>query len=208
MTLGSKADEADVGGGSLGLVTKDIDEVGPINAIEGDWERIKVNVDSGAIDWVTNANTAKASGIKHTKASKTGVGYRAANGTKIENYGEKMLQGYTDDWTPVKVAMQVTDVNKTLGSVYRMNQCGNAVMLDGNDSYVLDKKSGKKTQIILDNGQFVFYLWVRKQKDDGIHDAKGEPSKNAWKKGNRFAGLSEDDENDDMELGFIRQERR
>ena len=48
--------------------------------------KIKVSLDSGAIDWVTDKETAKGFKTRETEMSKAGLGYRVANGTKIENY--------------------------------------------------------------------------------------------------------------------------
>ena len=39
----------------------------------------------------------------------------------------------------IAMAMQVTDVKRTLGSVYRMNQAANRVVLDGDESYMMHK---------------------------------------------------------------------
>ena len=107
------------------------------------WRRIVVQTDSGALDTVTPKDAAPGIMLKETMASKNGIGYVDANGTIIKNYGEKMIKGKTDDGTSVSMAMQCADVTKTLGSVYRMNQGGNAIILDGSNSYMVQKKSGK-----------------------------------------------------------------
>ena len=57
--------------------------IGGINPYQGEWEVIKVTVDSGAIDTVTPPNTGKYFPIVETESSKRGLHYRAANGTKI-----------------------------------------------------------------------------------------------------------------------------
>ena len=90
-------------------------------------------------------------------ASKNGIGYIAANGTKIKNYGEKLIKGRTDDRTNVSMATQCADVTKTLGSVYRINQGGNGVWLDGNNSCLVEK-NGEKQKIMEENGQFIMHL--------------------------------------------------
>ena len=120
-----------------------------------------MSLDSGAIHWVTNKDTARAFKIREAEASKAGLGYRAANGTKIENYGERVVEGYTEEWEPVAVAMQIAEVNKTLGSAFRMNQCGNVIVLDGHNSYFVNKNTGKRTKIMQENGQYVFNIWTK-----------------------------------------------
>ena len=64
--------------------------------------------------------------MKETAASKAGLKYRAANGTEINNYGERSFQGVDDDWRSMGMTAQVTDVQTTLGSVHRMLEANNA----------------------------------------------------------------------------------
>jgi hypothetical protein len=124
------------------------------------WERIKVQVDSGAIDTVAPPNIAEAFSVMKTRMSEAGVGFVAANGSKIENFGEKQVVGYTDEGDAVGMRMTVADVHKVLGSVHKMNMGGNRVVLDGARSYMENRNSGKKTKIHYEDGQFILYLWV------------------------------------------------
>ena len=77
-------------------------------------------MDSGAVDNVTGKDVAKHLSIRETMASRAGVNYVAANGTKIGNYGDKVITGVTGNGLKVSMATQVTDVNKTLSSAYRL----------------------------------------------------------------------------------------
>ena len=123
MNLGNSADKEDL---IIGLIERDQILVKEVDTVEGAWEKIKVSLDSGATDWVTNPNTAKAFKVKETAASREGQDYRAANGTIIKNYGEKLIDGITEAGNQVQVA----DANKTLGSASRMNQCRIEYVLD------------------------------------------------------------------------------
>ena len=105
--------------------------------------------------------------MKATEASRAGKGYMAANGSKIANYGGKKVVGCTDEWTGISMNMQCADVRKTLASVHRMNQGGNAVVLDGNKSYILHKSTGNTTPIKYEDGQYVFHMWVKKDEPGG-----------------------------------------
>ena len=49
------------------------------------WERIAVQIDSGAIDAVGPKEIASAFGMKETPKSKNGVGFVAASGSSIRN---------------------------------------------------------------------------------------------------------------------------
>jgi hypothetical protein len=122
-----------------------------------------------------------------TEASRQGKGYIAASGTNITNYGETSMIGFTDEWVGVTMKMQCADVKKTLGSVHRMNQGGNVVVLDGHNSYLMNKATGRKTRIGYEDGQYVMYLWV---KSDGA--TKDDTRKVMTS--NRHAALAVDDE--------------
>ena len=93
--------------------------------------------------------------------------------------------------------MQRAEVKKVLGSVHKMNQGGNVVVLDGEKSYTQNKKTGQKTRIGYEEGQCVMYLWVPAAKGA----VKSESDKTL--KGNRYATLAVDEDK-----GFRRQENR
>jgi len=171
------------------------ENVGEINEVEAGWEKIKVQVDSGAIDTVAPKSVAKKFELKETPASRRGVGFVAANGSKIQNYGERKVIGYTDEGTPISMRMTCADVHKVLGSVHKMNQGGNLVVLDGEHSYMKNKASGQKTKIHYEDGQYIMYMWVPCGRQEPV-----KPDKRLSE--NRFSILAAEDE-----AGFTRQVR-
>ena len=84
------------------------------------WELIEVTVDSGVCDRVANRSIAKAFQITPTEASKAGVWYRSACGTKIYTEGEKTVRGHSANGSFIDVTWQVVAVTNPLGSVLRM----------------------------------------------------------------------------------------
>ncbi len=100
-----------------------------------DWERIRGQVDSGAIDAVGPKDVARAFEMKKTLTSKKGVGHVAANWRIINNYGKKKTIGHTESGDGVSIEIQRKDVKKALGSDHEMSMGGNAVALDGDRSY-------------------------------------------------------------------------
>ena len=52
-----------------------------------------MQIDSGAVDTVGPKEIGQAFEIRETKAAKSGRNYVAANGTKINNYGEILIKG-------------------------------------------------------------------------------------------------------------------
>ena len=104
------------------------------------------------------------------------------------------MKGVTEAGNQFSMAIQCADVTKTLGSVHRLNQGGNAVIFDGDQSYMIHKATKTITPIKQEHGQFIMHLWV---KDDN-------PKKTEYQgRGNRFAALIEDNHDDDQ--SFQRQ---
>ena len=162
-------------------------EVNEIRTTPG-WERVRVQIDSGAIDTVGPKGIARAFDMKETVMSKKGIGYVAANGSSIKNYGEKRIAGYTDDGESVSMKIQCADVKKALCSVHKMNMGGNVVVLDGGRSYMQNKETGQRTRIKYEDGQYVMYLWLPSlEKEANIETEK-------VLKGNRFAILATESE--------------
>ena len=93
------------------MIKKGKGEVNEVRAWPG-WERVRVQIDSGAIDTVGPKEIGKAFEMKETEMSKKGIGYVAANGSSIENYGEKKIVGYTDDGESVSMRAQRADVTR------------------------------------------------------------------------------------------------
>ena len=152
------------GGRGLNCVEKKIVEGRrEINEVtqDGEWKKIRVQVDSGAFDWVTPKSTAEHIPISETEASKKGVCYSAANGSDIKAFGEKRIKGLFDEGFGFSAKMQVADVRRTLASVMSINRTGNKVVLDGQGSYLENKRTGKRVKIHIEGNQYVFYLWVK-----------------------------------------------
>ena len=180
---------------------------------DGQWEKIRVQVDSGAFDWVTPRHTATHIPIIETEASKNGMHYSAANGSDIKAYGEKEVTGLFDEGFGMRAKMQVADVKRTLASVMSMNRTGNRVVLDGQNSFVENKKTGKRVQIHVEGNQYVFYIWVKAGYQPKGATQIGEVHKRWVPKTksqgtptrNRYAVLAADD--GDNESVFSRQDK-
>ena len=92
--------------------------------------------------------------------------------------------------------MTCADVHKVLGSVHRMNRGGNRVVLDGDESYIESKRTGRQTKIHYEQGQYILYLWVPA---DG---REAGTVKSEAAKGSRYSILAAEGEQ-----GFARQAR-
>ena len=89
---------------------------------------------------------------KPTKASHSGQRYRAANGSTIRSYGQRVVSGSYANGKKVSLPIQVADVNTVLGSVREVVSVGNRVVFDNDSngkccSYVEHMPTGHKTNI-------------------------------------------------------------
>lgn len=146
------------------------DTMGEISGLEqeGNWEKLEITVDSGAIDHVLPPNKATKFEIKETAASKNGRNFTAANGSTIKNYGAKEVKGKTDKGTDATIVFQVAGVTKPLGAVRRLTKAGpmgNRVVFDEDGSYIEDKRSGQRTTIVDTGKDYIVEMWVEKKED-------------------------------------------
>ena len=137
--------------------TTDVDAV---SGKEGTWERLPIKVDSGAVETVMPASMARHIPTRETNRSKNGSGFRAANGSHIQHYGQKALKGYGDEFQSLNIIAQVADVKTALASVYRMVQAGNMVHFEKDNCYIQHLETGTVTPMLEKNGGFEIGLWV------------------------------------------------
>ena len=62
-----------------------------------EWEKMILKVDSGAIDTCIPKGCAQAFELQESAMSKAGVGYQAANGTPIENHGQRNVRALAEN---------------------------------------------------------------------------------------------------------------
>jgi len=102
-------------------------------------------VDSGAIDTVLPKDSAKHVPVRQAEMSRKGMYYTTADGFPVYNEGERIIEGFSDQGTPVRTPMQVADVSKPLMSVRRMKQAGNLVVFGLSEGLaIIDVKTGAK----------------------------------------------------------------
>jgi len=133
---------------------------------QGTWERLTVVVDSGACETVGPVNVATGFDLRETTASRNGVHYVAANGTKICNHGERNIRGLNAAGNRIGFAMQAADVNKVLAAVNQVVKAGNKVVFDEGPNgmapnhHIYNYATGTRTEMELRNGQYLFEMWV------------------------------------------------
>ena len=100
--------------------------------------------------------------VKEGAASRRGVEYEVADGTKIPNKGEKTFTGETKESIARRITAQVADVNKALLSVSKITKAGNRVVFDEDGSYIEDKVTGQKMWMEHEGGMYTLKMWVRR----------------------------------------------
>ena len=74
-----------------------------------------VNVDCGAIDSCMPKSKCGQFKISPSGMSKKGAKYVAANGTEIDNVGQRDVKGMTSEGNNASMTFQVADVKGSLG---------------------------------------------------------------------------------------------
>ena len=118
----------------------------------------KVTIDSGAAESVMPRGMLQREPLVEGDAKKAGVRYVAANGSKMDNYGEKRVRFKREGFNGVNsLLFQVTDVGKPRASVSRILDKGNAVIFSRGlgGSYVINDKTGQRIPLVEEKGTFV-----------------------------------------------------
>ena len=100
-------------------------------------------MDSGATITVIHPSVGKLYEVTESAASKAGVQYQLANGDELLNLGKKFLPLVTKESTTREMMAQVADVTMPLHSPRALHASGHMVVLDGENSFVLNKITGE-----------------------------------------------------------------
>ena len=147
----------------IGLVGRNTaPEIREICTVSGEWERIPIKIDSGAIDTVMPPSVGRHFNVVETEMSQKGPGFKAANGTPIKHLGQRIIKGVGDQFQMLSVTAQVAEVKSTLGSVYQMLRAGNRVHFEEGNCYIEHIRTGKRTVVLEKNGTFEVGIWVPK----------------------------------------------
>ena len=135
--------------------------VGPSGKNEG-WRCLSIAVDSGACDNVIGPDDIPdyRDDIKETAESLRGDCFISASGEDIPNYGEVNVPLITRELGIKAVKFQAVGVAKPLLSAEKMNQAGHVVVLDGDNSCIINKTTHEVTALRREEGNFMLDVWV------------------------------------------------
>ena len=133
-----------------------------INNLEEGWEFISILIDSGSTETVAPKDILEGYELISTDWSEAGKGYSAANGSEIQNLGEKVVKGQTATGMWCSMKFQVCSVTKPLGSVSRMCQAGSRVIFcpPEEGSYIENVRTGRRTPLRQSKGLYFLDMWI------------------------------------------------
>ena len=142
------------------------------------YEKIRVTADSGAVDHVAPKSTAAHIPIRETTASRQGVHYIAANGSRISNMGATRIRGYTKERTPLDMTWQIAEVKRPLASIGKICDAGNTAIFTDKGGFIVPAESLKGIIGKLENtdqpvlrmnreqGVYSFDMWVHRSEKE------------------------------------------
>ena len=125
-----------------------------------EWELLEMAVDSGAGETVLEIGVVKCVEAVDGEAKRRGVRYEVADGTLMENEGEKEFVAVTEEGSKRKVVGQVCGVNKSLLSVRKVTGGGSTVVFKKGYGWIENDRTGEKTWMEERDGMYMVKLWV------------------------------------------------
>ena len=133
-----------------------------MNVVEGErpqksTRKGKVTIDSGAEVSIWPSTHVSWKNVKPRDESERGIGFVAANGSRMKNYGGTQVK-FEKDGEVRAMNFEVTDCKKPLASVAKIVDQGNKVVFDQGESYILNKQTGEKILLERERGTFVMLV--------------------------------------------------
>ena len=116
--------------------------------------------DSGASDTVAPEELFGDYPLEASPGSLSNVWYVGAGGERIKNQGQRSILMLTKEKHLRWMTVQVAKVKKMLGSMSKNNDCGQRVVYDKAESFIMDKVSGEKVNLERTKGVFRYDGWV------------------------------------------------
>ena len=130
-------------------------------------------MDSGSAVSVAPPNVAPWVQMTESEGSRTGVEYTAADGGKIPNLGQQVLEVTTEEGMPATVTYQVAEVTRPLSAVSAICDAGNVVTFTRTGGCITNETSGQQTMFRRENNVYVMGMWMLKPPDGGLAAGRG-----------------------------------
>ena len=126
------------------------------------WVCMSIAVDSGACDNVIGPKNIPQyeAHIAETADSINGEGFVSASGEEIPNFGQVVLPIVTRERSLKTITFQAAGVAKPLLSAERLNQSGQLVIFDGDQSCIINKQTHEVMALRREEGNFMLDVWI------------------------------------------------
>ena len=147
---------------------EDAAEVNGVDSEGADHTRqcVLAYVDSGAVDNVLPKNICPHVPLMKTARSRSGIGFKGANGAHIHHYGQKHIHVKTDLGKSMVTKWEVADVRKPLISAARLLEKGHKLIIDSDPR--IQCKGGGNIPLKKVGSLFAVQLWVSAPSSGGI----------------------------------------
>ena len=132
-------------------------------------------VDSGAEESVAPPKMFPGP-LQPSKMSVAGQRYRAANGSRIPNLGQKAVKYRTAEGHMCGMGFQIAEVERPLIAVSQLTQAGNSVTLRKDDGEIVHDQTGRKIALTRKDGVYIMKMWVPARGAQGEGDKMGAAS--------------------------------
>jgi len=145
---------------ALSLLTDDAEQL--LATVAGDARGgriVEVVVDSGAVHSVAPPGLFPGATVP-SPWSRTGRGYRAANGTNIKNLGQIAVKFCTAEGDRGSIPFQVAEVDQPLLSVAHLASAGNRVELGHASGRVVSLATGRTIALERRGGVYIMKMFL------------------------------------------------
>ena len=123
----------------------------------GRW--VEAAMDSGAVHSVAPPGLFPGA-TQPSPWSRTGRGYRAANGTSIKNLGQLEVPFATAEGFRCRLPFQVAEVEQALLSVSHVTSAGNIVQFGDAEGSIVNRTTGRTIALERRGGIYILKMWI------------------------------------------------
>ena len=130
-----------------------------LNVVERYTQKSKITIDSGAEESVWPIDQVNEDMLVETDASRKGIGFVAANGSKMKNHGAVQVK-FEKGGKPMSMNFHATSVKKPLGAVCRIAERGNIVCFGptAKDNFIKNIETNEKIFMKRERGTYVLEI--------------------------------------------------
>ena len=126
----------------------------------GGWRAVTAAVDSGAEETVAPPGRLPGR-VAESPMQRSGGRCRAANGARIPNLGQQLVQFKTDEGHGCSLRFQIAGVERPLISVSQLGKTGHRVEFGADAGYIVHQGTGRRIMLQRSGGVYLLKMRVR-----------------------------------------------